>query len=65
MDRSSPEEFRKLKEIASKLNLPAVVLTTGSGGDHVMVSMKDLWELLSDEKKLRELMSRVKNKAFW
>jgi hypothetical protein len=54
------EEKRKLSEIAHHLNLPII-----NNSDNVYVPMKDLWELFSDEKKLKELLSRIRNKAFW
>ena len=55
------EEKIMLSEIADQLKLTTVTTTQ----NEVLVPMKQLWELLSDEKKCKELLSRVKNKAFW
>jgi hypothetical protein len=58
------EECKSLEEIAKKLNIPYATLTGGSVNGPVIL-IKDLWEILSDETKLKELVSRVRNKAFW
>jgi hypothetical protein len=59
--RLRKEERRKLSEIAS--NLKFTTVNTNSG--NILIPFKELWDLLSNEKELRKLISRVKNKAFW
>lgn len=62
------EEANKLialwTETANKLNIPSRIEMHHFSYD-VVVSMSDLWAIFSDEDKLKELVSRVRNKAFW
>ena len=53
---------RKLQEIAEHLKIP---YTTSPSGNESLVKMQDLWDILSDETKLKELLCRLRNKAFW
>jgi hypothetical protein len=55
---AAKEKRRKMAAIAENLKLPT------HGGDS-SIYMEDLWEILSDEKKLKEFLSRLNNKAFW
>jgi hypothetical protein len=55
-------EKRKFGDIAINLKLP---YTFSNGGTMPMISIKDLWEVLSDEEKLKELLARVRLKSFW
>lgn len=60
------DERRRLSEIAQHLNLPCMAVSATSYGDsEPYIKMKDLWEVLSDEKKLKQFLSRLNNKAFW
>lgn len=51
-------------EIANKLNIPSRIEMHHLSYD-VVVSVSDLWDILSDDDKLKDLVSRVRNKAFW
>lgn len=53
------EERNRMQIIARNLGIP--VDTTYSPS----VSMKTLWGILTDEKRLKDLVARVKNRAFW
>lgn len=56
-----------LKELARNLNIPWKFSRSYQyqfGGD-IVVSLSDLWDILSDEGRLKDLISRVRNKAFW
>lgn len=55
------ERKRKLSEIAFNLGLPV----KASNDRGPLIEMQDLWDIISDEKKLKEFVSRAKNKAFW
>lgn len=63
--KAAREERRRLSEIAQHLNLPCMTVTASGGGSEPYILMKDLWEVLSDEKKLKQFLSRLNNKAFW
>jgi len=54
----------KYEELAKHLNLPYITLSGFRGGG-IYISMEDLYEILSDDEKVRELVSRLKLKAFW
>jgi len=54
-------ERQRLAEIAHILKIPVVYSPSGDA----MVQMKDLWPTLQDEKKFKELVAIIRNKAFW
>jgi len=54
------DSTKMLLEIAVQLNLPTIYHK-----GELFVSMKDLWNLLSNEKEWKQLSSFIKNKAFW
>lgn len=54
-------EQNKYTDLANKLGIPNRV----DFDREVSVKMKDLWEILSDDARLTELVSRLKMKAFW
>ena len=54
-------EQKKYTDLADKLNIPHSV----DFNREVSVKMKDLWEILSNDARLTELVSRLKMKAFW
>jgi hypothetical protein len=56
--------MNKYEELAKRLNLPYVIMS-GFPEERIYISMKDLYEMLSDDKQVRELISRLKLKAFW
>ena len=58
------EKRKKFLAIAKTLNLPLVTAQDSQSGQPV-VTIEVLWEILSDDKKLQELVSRSKLKEFW
>jgi len=54
-------EQKKYTDLANKLNIPNSI----DFSREVSIKMKDLWEILSDDARLTELVSRLKMKAFW
>ncbi len=54
-------ERKKYTELADQLGIPNRI----DFDRQVSVKMKDLWEILSDDVRLTELVSRLKMKAFW
>jgi hypothetical protein len=62
--RLDKERQRKLSEIALELKIPLSNPTNYSKSES-FVSMKDLWDIFSDENKFKDLTSRLKLKAFW
>ena len=56
--------MNKYEELAKRLGLPYVIMS-GFPEEGIYIPMKDLYDMLSDEKKVRELISRLKLKAFW
>lgn len=59
--KAQKNERRRLSEIAHELGIP----TSVPNNSDPFVTMKDLWAILSDEKKFKDLTSRLKLKAFW
>lgn len=62
------EERKKLLRIAEQLKIPCMLWGNGHSDrlkGEPAVLIRDLWEILSDETKLKELLSRLKLKAFW
>jgi len=62
--KAKKAECSKLADIANNLKLP-YVRSLSPYDNMPYVSMKDLYEFLSDEVKLKELISRIKNKSLW
>lgn len=54
-------EQKRYTDLARKLNIPSNIDINRD----ISVKMKDLWEILSDDVRLTELVSRLKMKAFW
>lgn len=52
---------RKLEDIADELDIPIIL----DIDKNPMVYFEELWEIFSDEKKLKDLVSRIKLKTFW
>jgi len=55
---------KSLEDIAKNLNLPYFTLMSNVHSGPC-ISIQDLWDILNDEVKLKELLSRARNKAFW
>ena len=57
----------KVRSFLNKLEIPIVTSTTQTGGLSINICVRgyELYDILTDENKLKVLISKLRNKAFW